>query len=57
MMTLQKKSYMDKCSRCKGIGISFWDAFNDGWCNIVGGFFGEINQTKCHKCKGKGFIV
>jgi len=48
---------MDKCSRCKGIGISFWDAFNDGWCNIVGGFFGEINQTKCHKCKGKGFIV
>lgn len=46
-----------RCSRCKGVGVSFWDSFTDGFTNIFGLFFGEMKQTKCKMCNGTGITT
>ena len=47
---------IEKCDRCKGIGVTLWDAFVAGLGNLIGALMGDPIRGFCSKCNGTGKI-
>lgn len=45
------------CPRCRGLGLTAWDAFVTGLANLIGMLFGRSVDAVCKRCGGTGSVA
>jgi hypothetical protein len=45
------------CPRCRGQGLTLWDAILDSFANLIGALIGKQYFRPCWRCKGSGSLV